>query len=194
MNLETWFSTPIWNTVIDLPDTQNQEAINFCLQLEQNSVGRVVSNAGGWQSNDFLEADLVNTPLNFLIDAVVSNCQKALVELGSKKEVRIVNSWININNKNDFNKLHTHPSCDLACVFYLTNNNSEIEFQRPYDIPKYFLDNLESNNSTPLSFTHVTYNPTKNAFLIFPAWLQHYVKPNLSESVRISVAINIEAV
>ena len=194
MNLETWFPTPIWNTVIDLPDTQNQEAINFCLRLEQNSVGRVVSNAGGWQSNDFSEADLANTPLNFLIGATISNCQKALVELGSKKEARIVNSWININNKNDFNKLHNHPSCDLACVFYLTNNNSEIEFQRPYDISKYFLDNLESNNSTPLSFTHVTHSPTKNAFLIFPAWLQHYVKPNLSESVRISVAINIEAV
>ena len=194
MNLETWFPTPIWNTVIDIPDLQNQEAIDFCLAFREKSDGRVISNVGGWQSNDLLKTDLLNTPLNFLLDVALSNCQKALTELGSKKEARVLNSWISINGKNNYNELHSHPNCDLACVFYLTENNSEIEFQRPYDIQKYFLDSLETNNLTLLSYSHVTHSPVKNTFLIFPSWLQHSVKPNQSESERISVAINIKAV
>lgn len=194
MNLETWFPTPIWNMVANIPDCQNQEAVNFCFALKQNSNGRVVSNVGGWQSNELFKADWLNTPLNFLVNAATANCQKALVELGSRKEAVVLNAWVNINGKTNHNQLHNHLNCDLSCVFYLTDNNSEIEFQRPYDIQKYFLDNLESNNSTAASFSHVTYSPSKNTFLIFPAWLQHSVKPNQNESPRISIAMNIKAV
>lgn len=194
MNLETWFPTPIWNTVVDVPDCQNQKAINFCLGLKDKDYGRVVSNVGGWQSNDILENELIDTPLNFLIGVVKPACQKAITDLGSNKQAVIVNSWVNINNKNDYNELHNHVSCEFACVFYLTENNSDIEFERPYDIQKYFLDSLESTFSTPASFSRVTHSPPKNALLIFPAWLKHRVKPSVSDSTRISVAINIKVV
>lgn len=194
MIIETWFPTPIWNTVIDLPDIQNQEAVDFCLALKEKSTGRTVSNIGGWQSYDILENELINTSLKFLINIIKPACQKIIYDFGSTKKVQILNSWVNINTKNNYNKLHNHPNCDLACVFYLTDNNSEVEFERPYDIQKYFLDSLGSNNSTPLSFSHVTYGPTKNTLLIFPSWLQHRVKPNQNDSTRISVAINIKAV
>lgn len=194
MNLETWFPTPIWNTVVDITDAQNQEAIDFCVNLRERTNGREVSNVGGWQSNDLLENDLLNTPLEFLIGAAKPICQKAIMDFGSSKQAAILNSWVNINDKNNYNKLHNHTSCDLACVFYLTGNNSDIEFVRPYDIQKYFLDNLESDYSTQLSFSHVTHSPTKNTLLVFPSWLQHCVKPNENNSTRISVAINIKAI
>lgn len=193
MNLETWFPTPIWNTVVGVTDNQSQEAINFCLNLRKQTNGRTVSNVGGWQSNDLLEDELLNTPLEFLIYVAKPACQKAIEEFGSTRKAKILNLWVNINDKNNYNALHNHPNCDFACVFYLTENNADIEFERPYDIQKYFLDNLNSNYSTQLSFSHVAYSPTKNTLLVFPSWLQHRVKPNQNNFTRISVAINIKA-
>lgn len=194
MNLQTWFAVPIWNAVLDLPDDQRRQAIDFCKEVKKRSVGRVLSNVGGWQSNDLLEADLLDSPLHFLLPIIKATCQKAVSDFGSLKKVNIENSWININKENTYNRLHNHAGGDLACVFYLTDNNSEIEFIRPYDIQQYYLDSLNSNYNTELSFTSVTYKPQKNTLLIFPSWLQHRVKINTDKTARISIAVNIKTI
>lgn len=194
MNLQKWFAIPIWNAVLELSDERRLQAIDFCKEIKKHSAGRVISNIGGWQSNDLLETDLRDSPLNFLLPIIKESCQKAVNDFGSTKKINIGNAWININEENSYNRLHNHAGSDLSCVFYLTDNNSEIEFIRPYDIQQHYLDNLESKYNTELSFISVTYKPQKNTLLMFPSWLQHRVKTNINKTARISVAINIKTV
>lgn len=55
MNLDTYFSTPVWWDELTL----DADAIfNFCLRLKQSDPrGNNVSNAGGWQSKEFYYGD-----------------------------------------------------------------------------------------------------------------------------------------
>jgi uncharacterized protein (TIGR02466 family) len=194
MNLETWFAIPIWNDVIELPDTQNQEAIKFCLKLREQSPGRTLSNVGGWQSNDLYENELVCSPLQFLLPVVTAACQNALKAFGSKRKIIVSNSWINMSDRGNYNILHYHSNCDLVCVFYLTENNSAIKFDRPFDVPRYYLSQLGSSCNTALSYSNVVHTPPKNALLVFPSWLQHSVEASQSDTVRISITMNMKAV
>ena len=41
-------------------------------------------------------------------------------------------------------------------------------------------------------FTYVSVDPVDNQLIIFPAWIQHMVEPNMSEEDRVSIAFNIE--
>lgn len=194
MNLETWFAVPIWNTVVDLSDSQRQEAIKFCLDLKEQSLGRVVSNMEGWQSNDLYEDDLLRSPLQFLPSAVMPACQEAIESLGVNRRMSVANTWINVSSKGAYNVLHNHANCALTCVFYLTEDNSAIKFERPFDVAKYYLEQVGSTCATELSFANVRYTPSKNTLLVFPPWLQHSVETNQNDTVRISVAMNMKFV
>jgi uncharacterized protein (TIGR02466 family) len=191
MNVETWFPVPIWNIVTSVSDTQNQQAIDFCLNLKSRLDGRTVSNAGGWQSQDLLSSDLLGTPLAPIVDEVLlPACQQAMAALGSTKKLKTANFWVNINGKGHFNLPHSHDGSVLSGVFYLTNENSSIAFTRQKDVFDYFLQTINSDYSTPLSFFEVKYTPIKNSLLIFPSWLWHSVERNDTDQDRISIAFN----
>ena len=81
-------------------------------------------------------------------------------------------SWINIYEKNFYQEFHTHENFVnkyYSGVIYLTNDNSEIEFD--------------------VSFRK-TIKPEFSDILIFPDNYPHRVSPNLNENLRISLAFN----
>jgi uncharacterized protein (TIGR02466 family) len=103
------------------------------------------------------------------------------------------NIWININPPGTFNRPHVHPECVFAGVYYVAvpENSGGISFKHPAVAQQYhvFPEVIEEYNSYSASSWAVDPEPGK--LVIFPAWLEHYVEPNLSNSERISIAFNI---
>lgn len=191
LNVEYWFPTPIWNYNLEtINRTQYEEAIEYCNELKRNSPGRKVSNYGGWQSNDLLR-DVLSTPLAPFLKEIRPLFADLLASIGSSVAVEYVNVWVNINKKGDKNTMHTHPSTSFAGVFYLTDNNSEIVFERECGIALWWQACLASKNDTLSTFKQVIYEPKRGNVLIFPPWLQHAVRDNEQDDDRISIAFNI---
>lgn len=188
---EDWFPTPLWNTYLnEITDEDEINAINFCKQLQSTSEGRQYSNIGGWQSQDYYEKDLVNTPLNKYVKMLLPILSKCLEDLGSKRTIELQNFWININKKGDYNRRHIHQLSVLSGVFYLTKNNSDIVFERNVGIPTYFLENIDSDNNTVPSYRLVSFTPINRVLYVFPSWLYHSVDPSTEDTDRISIAFN----
>ena len=191
MNLEQWFAVPIWHNYFKVIGNHEYiDAINFCKSLSLKSDGRRLSNIGGWQSDDFLYTDIVDTPLQVFFEQIEYSIKEVQFDLGIRPRLFIDNCWININNLNNSNATHNHPGSSISGVFYLTKNNSNIVFTRSNDINKHHLDCIRSNRKTPLSIQEVSYTPQQGQCLFFPSWLHHKVEPNTTREDRISIAFN----
>jgi uncharacterized protein (TIGR02466 family) len=191
LKCEYWFPIPIWvGTVPGIEESNIKEAIKYCNDLQRRDKGRVVSNVGGWQSKELFFNDVKNTPLKKYFECIDPIVKECLLELGSNEDLIIDRAWVNINKKGDSNGNHTHSHSILSGVFYLSDNNSKIIFNKTADINSYSQELINSNNSTYLSFLSAEYAPVKNSLLIFPSWLNHSAEKNDNNYDRISIAFN----
>ena len=168
------------------------EQIEALCQKERfkNSTSNTKSNLGGWQSGNINYPD---SPFFFLSD-IETICQEfAKDTLKISKSISLMNTWININQKYNSNQTHSHPACILSGVYYIKTPKEcgDITFIHPA------LDMMERDWCNIISdLNH--YNcpqwwlPSKEGCLyIFPSWLKHMVKPNMSDEERISISFNV---
>jgi len=120
-----------------------------------------------------LVSNILNAPeLRELKFHVLSNIENYMHEINNFIDGYIKNSWVNIYEKEFYQEFHTHKSFtekNLSGVLYLTNNNSEIEF--------------EVNQRTIIK-------PEYGDILIFADDIPHRVLANQNDDLRISLAFN----
>tara|TARA_R110002126_G_scaffold152606_1_gene299708 strand:+ start:1024 stop:1599 length:576 start_codon:yes stop_codon:yes gene_type:complete len=168
------------------------ELNNFCFKLQNKDKGRVISNVGGWQSNNILnEYPIID--LKKLISKHVNTYAK---EFKLKKELKINNLWININGYKDSNMVHFHPMSIISGVFYVKvpKNSGNLNFHNPTeDLMSGIIDNniseYNKHNSSTWSFT-----PQENLLFLFPSYYKHSVAPNMSKEKRISISFNSDII
>src|SRR5690606_6017121 len=103
---------------VDSLRLDNGRIEKFCLDRKKASGGRIVSNGGGWQSDDL---DMATPELAELFAQV----QKGLDEVHRAFEFNpamrqvITQAWININQKGHFNYSHDHPGSLFSAVYYV---------------------------------------------------------------------------
>lgn len=173
----------------------NQKIIEECLELKNKFPNGVKkSNMGGWQSevyclttiSRYLTPNIQNLAYNVVLSANdISNDHK----LSYNFENRGCQWWININDQHCYNAVHSHPGSSLIALYY----------------PKISKDNKEGNLSLlRCDGSHhimlyenrpeyVTYDlhAEEGVIYIIPSNVMHFVKPNLSEETRISIAFNL---
>lgn len=125
--------------------------------------------------------------LFFVEECMISSLQK--MGFVDDYKIQFTSMWSNIMNPHHHtNEMlpHTHDNNFFSCVYYLTNENSPIVFYRPW-----------SSHITPSIKEQTQYNsssyfikPDKGDLIIFPSYLQHNALLNISNSYRISLAIN----
>lgn len=185
------FSCPIlrYSTNID-----NEKLIKYFYLIKKKQKGRVISNVGGYQSEDL---DLEDKNLQPLITNILQSSISYVTLCAFKKNINynIHNMWLNINYFKDYNIPHLHPQCLFSGVYYLKvpKNSGGILFQHPsqkyldYDWQKFLIDNFNTINSSTWRFY-----PEEGTIYIFPSWLIHSVEQNLNKKKeRISIAFNI---
>lgn len=163
---------------------------NYCCQKRNLSSGRVISNYGGWQSND-----LSDDPETLEFRQVLHAKIQTLLEIsGLSSNFKLSNYWINVNNKGDFNRAHSHGFSTLSGVFYIKTSPGcgKLILRNPVQSHGFCIDKRFVKNWN--AFNSITWEvePEENKLLIWPAWIDHYTLPNTTDDVRISIAFNID--
>jgi len=162
--------------------------LKFCHSYKKDF--RQLSNLCGIQSNNLdLKLPILRPLLNNIYE-IGNDIAKSTYKIN--QELMITNMWFNINKYKDSNASHTHPFSVLSGVFYVQapKDCGELIIVNPSKISHFTHDNsfFEYNqyNSTSNFIT-----PKENILIIFPSWLEHFVKPNMSKSDRISFSFNL---
>jgi uncharacterized protein (TIGR02466 family) len=164
------------------------ELSKFCYSYDKDF--RKKSNLSGIQSND-LDLNLpILRPLISDIYEISNHIAKSTYKLN--KELIISNMWFNINKYKDANATHIHAFSVLSGVFYVKTpkNCGDLVFMNPMKI-SHFIEDYNFSEFNNYNSTSNSITPKENILIIFPSWLEHFVRPNMSENDRISFSFNL---
>ena len=187
MELINPFAVPLFYVELDLDVVSIEK---FCQEYRDNNEGRVVSNVGGYQSNN-LPTD--NKHINSLVDQIVKHSNIFSESYSLKIKNVISTMWLNINGYKDSNGLHLHSLSIFSGVYYVKTPKDcgSIVFENPAaDIMDYAhcVMNFTEFNKYNSSYHWMT--AKENILYIFPSWLIHKVEPNMNNDERISISFN----
>ena len=178
-NLESIFPTFLHHLQTDI----SKELLDFCYQLrDEDPVGKVKSNRGGWQSESFLPNDTLGSNI---IKSVLSKTTEAFFQVPT-----LLYWWVNINKPNSYNVKHDHPGSDMSGVIWVKVPENSGNLYFPHN--NYFCRLREIENSKPFAkqgFGHEV-KPQAGNVILFPSCLQHEVTRNKSDEERISISFN----
>lgn len=177
------FSTPIWGFVLNDQKYQARDYIDSILSIEASESSAKKSNIGGYQTHDNLHLVPVFREFKETIERIGASCFEG--HSNKKCRAEMTEMWGNINYKYCHNAAHIHGEA-LSGVFYL---------QTPPNSGRLVLCNpsVRSDGRLIRSFNYPVV-PEPLGLIIFPSWLEHYVEPNLSDGIRISVSFNLRIV
>ena len=171
-----------------LPNKKLKQEILKELKIQEKSNnGNILTNKGGFQSKE-----ISNSYINETIGSVAIN---NLIKYYNFKKVKftMVNSWINKNNKDDFNIIHSHPNSTFSGIYYVDvpDEGGELVFYRSNNFCN-LLDYIDKTNNDTELFTTFNVKVKNNLLILFRSYLAHFVMPHKSQRARISVAFNIK--
>jgi len=171
------FPTPIWHFKnLSLPEGAYEWALDY---KEKNLPGVEKSNRGGYQST-------INNPNEFEYKEHITNILRG----GEFKKFKVTSWWLNINKKGDYNLPHTHPGIDLACVWYITDNEGLLYLEDPLVNTRVKLNYiLKQDSEGRLSRKRIF--ASAGDLLIFPGDIVHNVEEHVLDTPRISVSFNM---
>jgi len=193
--MHLFFSTPIWSTKIDNYKDVNEEMYNYILNLkEQNPEGVKKSNFNGWHSKDF---DLNDEVPKKFINAVSSNIKTAFIDMDwdiEKQIIKIKSIWAIINEKGASNERHHHGNSALSAAYYVRapKDCGDIVFYDPRPAPVFSHPIAKKPNILNATVNSIT--PDEGLLVLFPSYLDHSVKPNLSSNQRIVISFNVNLI
>ena len=193
--MHLFFSTPIWSTKIDNYKDVNEEMYNYILNLkEQNPEGVKKSNFNGWHSKDF---DLNDEAPKKFINAVSSNINTTFNDMDwdiEKQIIKIKSIWAIINEKGASNERHHHGNSALSAAYYVRapKDCGDIVFYDPRPAPVFSHPIAKKPNILNATVNSIT--PDEGLLVLFPSYLDHSVKPNLSSNQRIVISFNVNLI
>jgi uncharacterized protein (TIGR02466 family) len=107
--------------------------------------------------------------------------------------------WANINRLGDYHDLHNHPHAYLSGTYYVKLPEGPPKIGARRDLRPgciTFYDprgavNMTAVKRDPYIEAEFTLRPTAGTILMWPAFLHHFVHPNLSDEPRVSVSFNV---
>ena len=181
------FEIPIYSAKLLL---DNSAIRSHCLSLTKTDKGRVLTNSGGWQSNNLPGNEKVLIPF---YRAITISANEFLKSLDFNGVYELLNVWVNINGYKDFNITHKHNGAHISGVYYVRTpkNCGNIIFNRP-GIDEFTYDWNENHRAFNLLNSATRWQRAEESMLyLFPGWLNHYVEPNLNrKEKRISISFN----
>jgi uncharacterized protein (TIGR02466 family) len=178
----------------------NDAILEYCIKKQEASEGRVISNLGGWQSNDLVYEDWKDVhAMSSLFRNIEGQINQYRIDNGLREDAYcfIDNWWININSGNSTNIIHVHPLSFFSGVYYVKCDpelHPGICFETPLKVKSAMWtsdiepnENQETNHFTARTWT---YAPEVGKLLIFPSWMEHSVGENLTDDLRVSISFN----
>lgn len=185
MPIEIWFPTPIYvemlsTETIAICQSELSDIIYSDVHDMTNPWGDTVETSFKYDSKTDILSKAKRTQQIFL-----DHCNNFLTLLNLDCKIRIKESWFNISNTNNFQRMHLHNEYDISGIYYFqaSENSGDVVFQNPSLVNRY-------HKLTSSIDSKVNYQPSTGKLLLFPSFLEHEVLPNMSKNKRISVAFN----
>jgi len=189
--IEDIFKTPVYSTQLDI---DNDKLLEECFEIKRKwSKNNLVSNRGGYQSAQLL--GLKNDTFQKLSYAIAHHT-KIFTEHIHLKVDRLNDLWFNVNYYKDYNLAHNHFGNDnkLSGVYYVKapKDCGEIVLYHPTKLVEHSWGvNTPKGKHNEYTSPIWKHEAKPGKLIIFPAWLEHRVEHNLSESPRVSFSFNI---
>ena len=188
------FAEYFFSKKLSLPVKEYEQ---YALKLQVCFDGKTRSNCGGWHSENIVNENIFTRLKNDILQVIQYHCEQ---DWGyTSNSFSINNLWININNNNDFNLMHTHTGSIFSGVFYVKvpPHSGQLKFERGdrssgwvHDALQH-VDKIAKLNEYNCQSWFV--NPEENLLIVFPSHQPHMVLPNqnLDNDCRISISFNV---
>jgi len=138
--------------------------------------------------------------VNWLRESVNATVIEYLSHLGIDYPVNwTITGWPNVNRFGDYHDSHNHPWSYLSGTYYVKMPATQETLQSRSDVrpgcitlydPRPGVNMLAIKNDPYVDPEH-TVLPEAGLMLLWPAFVNHFVHPNLSKETRISISFNI---
>ena len=154
-------------------------------------------------TTDYRQPDLFNVDhlgVNWLRTNVNETVVGYLKHLGMDYAVKwAIQGWPNVNRFGDYHDAHNHPRAYLSGTYYVKMPATLEKLRSRSDVRPgciTFYDprpgvNMTAIKGDPYVNPEYTVKPEPGMLLMWPAFINHFVHPNLSKQTRISVSFNI---
>ena len=194
-SLDLLWPTPLLKISDPIAIASNDKLRNLILRSSRREPGVHKTNLGGWQSDvDFFERDdpacaLLRTRAYHAVFRYLQ--ETAPRGATGHYEVSIGSAWANLNNRSHENSPHMHPGAQLSGVYYVDDGGNREGGLR-------LVDPRAQASMIPVpprwsrgAGEHVRLLAQPGLFVIWPAWLQHYVVGHQGDRPRVSVSFNV---
>lgn len=182
----TPFSTPIFRVKLPDSETLNRELADIILERRKALANNPRSARGGWQSPKDMHQwpDMAVQKLCKLSLDVVSGALGDFYPPAKPVAVRLGECWANVNEGGSWNAPHSHGGYPWVASYYVRTQADGVHmggiyFQNPITLAYNFWQRPE-----------IGIEPEDGDLIIFPGAYLHYVEPNPTSALRISIALN----
>ncbi len=189
----------LWPTTLlqrKLPGAQDANAVlsRMILDLDAKASDMTTDYLGG----NLLESG--HPAVAWLRNCINKTAVDYLRRSGLDYEVRwSLQGWANVNRFGDYHDLHNHPHAYLSGTYYVAVPHDTEDLpgrrdRRPGAISFYdprAQANMTAIKGDPQIEAEYTLLPDAGTILLWPAFLHHFVHPNLSRRPRLSISFNL---
>lgn len=189
----------LWPVVIVERTVPNHDAANqHLIALIEQLAARNPNLSTDYRAGDFLMSD--DPGIAWLARCINVTVGDYFDAIGIDYDVRwSLQAWPNVNRFGDYHDYHNHPRAYLSGTYYLQvpterasdSNRADI---RPGCITLYDprpMANMNAIRDDPYAEAEHTIAPRAGTILLWPGFLNHFVHPNLSRTLRISISYNV---
>lgn len=176
MNRQDFFVTPVWTAHLENSDNLNS---------------RLLKIAGLYQQGmDYF--DIPDDSIQDLKDQVMPKIMTAAQDAGLSTDRLSITGRQNPTPPGKNNSPHHHPDCPLAVVYYVQvpENSGDILLHDPRGAITWQDSNARTDVTWQSYRPYHKITPTPGMLLIFPGYIVHSVESNLSQDLRLSIAIS----
>jgi uncharacterized protein (TIGR02466 family) len=188
----------LWPTMLvsrRLPGFEQPTAGLAAHILEQEA--READYTARYQEQNFFASE--NPSVRWLQEQINQTATAFLRQVGIERTLSwTLFSWYNINRYGDHHAPHTHPRAYLSGTYYVrmppAPESVDDPLSRPacisfYD-PRTGANMITVGTEPDARAVHVV-RPVAGTLLMWPSPVQHYVHPNLSRELRITISYNL---
>ena len=199
------FSTPFAIETVD--DASLAAGLRQAIAAERarDPAGITHSNFGGWHSN----MDMFTwggAPARELARHAIGLAERLTIDRGSPESSRYrwrVEMWANQCTRGHANQFHIHPGNFWSAVYYLDDgyggsNDPALGGELQLIDPRMAMAGMAypelafREPDGTMQHAELTLRPKAGVMVMFPAWLQHGVRPYRGDGERISIALNLK--
>ncbi|MET4805531.1 2OG-Fe(II) oxygenase family protein [Limibacillus sp. MBR-115] len=189
----------LWPTLLLRREIPQAEMANKVLAAEIQSLESARKDlTTDYLAENFLDRD--HPAIGWLRECINKSAIDYLRQAGIDYRVDwAMQGWANVNRFGDYHDLHNHPHAWLSGTYYVAIPEKYEDLpgrkdRRPGAIS--FYDprpqaNMTAIRNDPQIEAEFTVQPKAGTIMIWPAFLHHFVHPNLSREQRISVSFNL---